>query len=111
MLSFYERDNMSLRLETSHDETTDEYVATLYHPNGDQEVKSVPNPRAVSTMATGVRAGPCRRTMDPSAIARRLAGHMAGQAAADVSMVPLRLEMETVRPTVGTAAYSETRRN
>jgi hypothetical protein len=33
---------MSLRLETSHDETTDEYIVTLHHPNGDQEQKRFP---------------------------------------------------------------------
>jgi hypothetical protein len=39
MLWFYERDHVSLRVETRYDNETAEYVAILYHPDGRQEMQ------------------------------------------------------------------------
>ncbi|SRR5216684_1419883 len=39
MLWFYERDHVSLRVETRYDNDTAEYVGILHHPDGRQETQ------------------------------------------------------------------------
>jgi hypothetical protein len=46
MLWFYERDHVSLRLETRYDNDAAEYVAILHHPGGRQETQRFDNQNA-----------------------------------------------------------------
>jgi hypothetical protein len=43
MLWFYERDHVSLRLETRYDNDTAAYVGILHHPDGRQETQRFDN--------------------------------------------------------------------
>jgi hypothetical protein len=39
MIWFYQRDRLSLSLETRYDNKTDEYVAVLFHPDGREQTE------------------------------------------------------------------------